>query len=74
VARKSTQQLLYTCNLILMFVSHNVTSNISEVPGRLAHHYSTQELAQAAYDKALDAGQVIEVMYIISKCALSWPL
>jgi hypothetical protein len=61
------------CNLILMFVSHNITANISEVPGGFSHCYSTKELAQAAYNEALDTRKVIEVTYIISKCALSRP-
>ena len=56
-----------------MFVSHNITANVSEVPGGFARHYSTQELAQAAYNEALDAGKVIEVTYIVSKRALSGP-
>ena len=56
-----------------MLVSHNATSNVSEIPGGFAHHYNTQELAQATYDKALDAGQVVEVTYVVSKRTISCP-
>jgi hypothetical protein len=74
VARKSSlHQILYTYSLIFMFISHAVSSNVSEVPGRFARRFGTRELAQAAYDQALDTGQVIEVTYTISKRPLSRP-
>ncbi|KAF8224185.1 hypothetical protein L208DRAFT_1381162 [Tricholoma matsutake] len=44
-----------------------------EVPGGLAHRYASQEAAQAAYDEALNGGQVIEVTYNISKHVLTPP-
>ena len=56
-----------------MLVSHNATSNVSKIPGGFARRYNTQELAQAAYDEALDAGQVVEVTYVVSKRTISCP-
>ena len=56
-----------------MLVSHNATLNVSKVPGGFACRYNTQELVQAAYNEALDAGQVVEVTYIVSKHTLSHP-
>ena len=50
---------------------HNVTLNVNGVPGSLARHYSTQQLAQAAYDEALDNGQVVQITYEVSKETLS---
>ena len=57
--------------LITGVISHNLASNVSEVPGGFARRYATQEFAQAAFDEALDAGQVTEVTYIIDKRILS---
>jgi len=50
---------------------HNVTLNVSGVPGSLARCYSTQQLAQAVCDKALDNGQLVQITYEVSKETLS---
>jgi hypothetical protein len=50
---------------------HNVTPNVSGVPGGLACRYNTQELAQAAYDEALENGQVVRITYEVSRETLS---
>lgn len=69
--------LVHTCSYLQakfnVLISQSVTSNVSEVPGGLAHQYASQEAAQAAYDEALNGGQVIEVMYNISKHVLTPP-
>ena len=56
---------------ILMPISHNINSNVSGVPGGFARRYGSQQLAEAAYEEALDNGEVIQVAYIMSKRVLS---
>ena len=52
-------------------VRHNIAANVSGVPGGFARRYATQDLAQGAYNEALDGGEVTRVTYIISKQVLS---
>jgi hypothetical protein len=52
-------------------VRHNITANVSGVPGGFARHYATQDLAQGAYNEALDGGEVTHITYIVSKQVLS---
>ena len=63
--------ILMTLPTSKLATSHHVTSNVSNVPGGLARRYATRQLAQAAFDNALDDGQVIRVTYVVSKETLS---
>jgi hypothetical protein len=44
--------------------------NVTGVPGSVVRCYATQQLAQAAYDEALDDGQVVRITHVLSKKTL----
>jgi len=46
---------------------NSVTMNVTGVPGSVVHCYATQQLAQAAYDEALDNGQVVQITHVVFK-------
>jgi hypothetical protein len=50
---------------------HNVIQNVSGIPGGQYRRQPTQQLAQVAYEEALDNGQVVRVTYELSKETLS---
>lgn len=51
------------------FIPHRVTTNVIGIPGGFCRRYGTRELAIAAYNAALDGGEVTEVT--VSKRVLS---
>lgn len=52
------------------FISHHVATNISGIPSGTAQRFTTRELADTAYGEALDAGNVVQVQFNITKTVL----
>ncbi|KAF8873431.1 hypothetical protein BD779DRAFT_1477015 [Infundibulicybe gibba] len=46
---------------------HNITANVSGIPGGCVERYPSQELAEVAYIAALDAGLVVQVEIHITR-------
>lgn len=56
---------------MLIVFRHHVATNISGIPGGSVQRYKTQDFAQAAYDEALDAGQVAKVIVLVTRTVLN---
>jgi len=50
---------------------HNIIQNVSGILGGQYRRQPTQQLAQAAYEEALDNGQVVRITYELSRETLS---
>ncbi|RDB18286.1 hypothetical protein Hypma_000437 [Hypsizygus marmoreus] len=51
--------------------SDNIVANCSGISGNVAINYPTQEAAVAAYDAALERGEVVQVTLIVTRTALA---